>query len=471
MITGGKLLGTMAAIVTASCFALGQPTQAQDIMNLVENLTGVTMRGGNVDARQAEIQERIRFGLRSGQLTAGEANDFRVELDRIDNLKTSFMSDGRLSFSESGALMRDLNALSARVEAGLASSGPIVPTSSAEVDARQAQLDRKISDGQASGQLTRIEVQALRNELNRVADMEATFKADGALTANEVRTLLAELDEVNRHIGLQTRDDDVAHDNVEHPNINLKQAEIERGIAAGLRSGRLTHEEADEIRAEFDRLADLEAQYRASGGYLTRSEATVLNRGLSSLMARLKLEMHDEDIASPDIQEKQTRLANRITQLESTATLTTAQAAELRSELEFIADEENYFRHSGGVLTQTERERVLGDLDRLANRIDRLAMRQAPPAVSTAQYDAKKAQVLSRIARGEASGRLTWQEARMLRRQMSQLTNLEASLNADGRLDRRELARLSSELDNLENLVWQEMTDRQYAGDRYHRFF
>src|SRR5262249_45252321 len=145
---------------------------------------------------------------------------------------------------------------------------------------------------------------------------------------------------------------------------------------------------------------------------------------------------------------------------------------ELRSELEFIADEENYFRHSGGVLTQTERERVLGDLDRLANRIDRLAMRQQPPpAVSTAQYDAKKAQVLSRIATGEASGRLTSQETRMLRRQMSQLTNLEASLKSDGRLDRRELETLSSELDKLENLVWQEMTDRQYASDRYRRFF
>jgi chaperonin cofactor prefoldin len=471
MITGGRLLGTVAAIATASCFALGQPTQAQDIMNLVENLTGITNRGGNVDARQTEIQEQIRVGLRTGQLTLSEANDFRVELNRIDSLKTSFMSDGRLSFSESSALMRDLNALSARVEADLASSGPIVPTTSAEVDARQSLLDRKIVDAQASGQLTRIEVQALRNELNRVADMEATFKADGALTANEVRTLLTELDEVNSHIRLQVRDDDIAHDNVEHPNINLKQAEIERGIAAGLRSGRLTHEEAAEIRAEFNRLADLEAEYRASGGFMSRGEATVLNRGLSSLMARLKLEVHDQDVASRDIDEKQTRLANRITQLESTATLTAAQAAELRSELEFIADAETYFRHSGGILTQTERERLLGDLDRLASRIDRLAMRHPLPVVSTAQYDAKKAQVQSRITRGETSGRLTAQEARMLRRQLNQIANLEMTLKADGRLDRRELARLNSDLDNLENVVWQEMTDRQYAGDRYRRFF
>ncbi len=475
MIIGGRLVGTVAAIVTASCFALGQPAQAQGsgVMNLIENLTGVTTGGGNVDARQAEIETRIRLGLRSGQLTPSEANGLREELGHIANHEAQFMTDGRLSFTESSSLMRELNALSARLDSEIGLSGSVSTPTSAEVDGRQAQLERKIADGQASGRLTRSEAVALRNELNAVTNMEVNFKADGALTSAEVRTLLAELDHVNSHIGLQMTDDDLAQhdDNVDHPNIDARQSEIERGIARGLRSSRLTHEEAAEIRAEFDRLSNLEAQYRASGRFMSRSEATVLNRGLSSLLARLNMEVRDDDVASRDIDEKQTRLANRITQLAGTAALTASEAAQLRAELEFIADTEAYFKESGHVLNQVERQRILADLDRLANRIDRLAMDQRAPIAGSAEFDAKQAQLLNRINRAEYSGRLTAQEAGMLRKEFNRIANLEATMKADGRVNRWNMyKRLSLQLTNLENLLWQEMTDTQYAG-RYGHYF
>jgi hypothetical protein len=63
------------------------------------------------------------------------------------------------------------------------------PTATPRVDARQANQEKRIEQGVASGQLTSRETLRLEREQKRVAVAEAKAKADGAVTAGERKHL------------------------------------------------------------------------------------------------------------------------------------------------------------------------------------------------------------------------------------------------------------------------------------------
>jgi hypothetical protein len=76
-------------------------------------------------------------------------------------------------------------------------------------------------------------------------------------------------------------------------NINRRQAEIDRRIEWGIRSGSLTGREAMELRAESRDIDRLEARYRYNG--MTGWERADLDRRLDRLEYHLRREAHDDD--------------------------------------------------------------------------------------------------------------------------------------------------------------------------------
>jgi hypothetical protein len=77
-------------------------------------------------------------------------------------------------------------------------------------------------------------------------------------------------------------------------NINQRQANLDRRIDQGVRSGQLTRTEAANLRAEFRTLARLEARYRATNG-LSTWERRDLDARFDRLSMRIKNQRSDWD--------------------------------------------------------------------------------------------------------------------------------------------------------------------------------
>jgi hypothetical protein len=73
----------------------------------------------------------------------------------------------------------------------------------------------------------------------------------------------------------------------------------------------------------------------------------------------------------------------------------------------------------------------------------------------------REARIKVRIDRGYSDGRLTEYEARRLLRQLASLEGKERTFMSDGRLNRRENAELSRDLDQLASNVRFELNDQQ----------
>jgi Ni/Co efflux regulator RcnB len=77
-------------------------------------------------------------------------------------------------------------------------------------------------------------------------------------------------------------------------NINQRQANLDRKIDQGVRTGQLSRREAANLRLEFRGIARLESRYRATGG-LQQWERRDLDRRFDVLNAKIRYERRDRD--------------------------------------------------------------------------------------------------------------------------------------------------------------------------------
>ena len=179
------------------------------------------------------------------------------------------------------------------------------------INARQAQLDRRIDMGVQNGSLTRPEAQRLRGEFRMIADLEARYRSSGGLDARERADLDRRFDVLSQRIRWERADNQDRGDRGfgrgpgqgqgrdDAWNINARQAQLDRRIERNVRSGALTPREAGRLRAEFRAVADLESRYRATGGLDMRERAD-LDRRFDVLESRLRTELADRDFRWED---------------------------------------------------------------------------------------------------------------------------------------------------------------------------
>ncbi|WGM41226.1 hypothetical protein [Caulobacter sp. NIBR1757] len=77
-------------------------------------------------------------------------------------------------------------------------------------------------------------------------------------------------------------------------NINQRQAQLDRRIDMGVRSGQITRREAANLRQEFRGIARLEARYRSTGG-LQAWERVDLDRRFDRLSIKIRWQANDRD--------------------------------------------------------------------------------------------------------------------------------------------------------------------------------
>jgi hypothetical protein len=157
--------------------------------------------------------------------------------------------------------------------------------------------------------------------------------------------------------------------------VNERQRELDDRIDRGVRSGCLNRGEALRLRTEFQRIALMERQYRASNGAFTQAERQDLDRRMDRLAQDIRRQCRDDDTrwdghGNPgmpweNINQRQRRLDDRIDRGVRNRCLSAREATRLRSVFREIADMESRYRRSNGGLQDWERR----DLDR---RFDQL---------------------------------------------------------------------------------------------------
>ena len=75
-----------------------------------------------------------------------------------------------------------------------------------EIDARQAQQERRIQQGVRSGEVSRSEYSRLENEQARIRDLERQAKADGHISRAEAARIREAQNQASRHIYQEKHD-------------------------------------------------------------------------------------------------------------------------------------------------------------------------------------------------------------------------------------------------------------------------
>lgn len=163
------------------------------------------------------------------------------------------------------------------------------------VNHRQHNQQGRIAQGVKSGELTRGEARRLHAEQRQIRTEERAYKADGQLTGTERKDLQRDLNQASRGIYRQKHDaQDRPPAAVRDPGVNQRQHNQHDRIAQGVRSGSLTREEAQGLRAEQRSVRQEERQYK-SDGTLTRDERKDLHQDLNAASRGIYDEKHDAE--------------------------------------------------------------------------------------------------------------------------------------------------------------------------------
>jgi CRISPR/Cas system-associated endoribonuclease Cas2 len=170
-----------------------------------------------VNARQRTQHNRVQQGVRSGELTAGEAKSLKQEEKVLRQEERAYKSDGKLTVAERKDLHQDANQLSrdihrqkhdAQSKPAAAPLPPPLPPRRRDplVNARQGAQQARIPHGIRSGELIRPEAAQLRQQEKAIRTEERAYKADGKLTPAERKDLRQDLNGTSKDIHQQKHD-------------------------------------------------------------------------------------------------------------------------------------------------------------------------------------------------------------------------------------------------------------------------
>jgi hypothetical protein len=153
--------------------------------------------------RQAMVNDRIDAGLSRGEITAGQARLMRADLAALVSLEGRYRYGG-LSGREKLDLDRRFALIDDQIRLAMREGAEVTWVA---MEDRKVDLDARIDAGVRSGQLTSAEAQALRDDFDAIASVEADYRVDG-LSPSERADLTRRFDDLSARIHVARTDDD-----------------------------------------------------------------------------------------------------------------------------------------------------------------------------------------------------------------------------------------------------------------------
>ncbi len=170
-------------------------------LSLMATLCSLTLAGGafaqtvgSETERNVDQQQRIEQGLKSGQLSTGEAARLENGEARIDRMESNALKSGNLSPAEKARIQGAQNQESRRIYAAKHNGVTGTPESASsermQKDVqRNVNQQKRIDQGIRSGSLSRRDVGELERGQAKNAHREARAGADGNINAREQRRI------------------------------------------------------------------------------------------------------------------------------------------------------------------------------------------------------------------------------------------------------------------------------------------
>ncbi|MBA4077567.1 MAG: hypothetical protein C0508_21245 [Cyanobacteria bacterium PR.023] len=426
----------------------------------------VTTSVDNFDASLAELKQRISKNLTTGRLTIDEARSLTNQYNRVLSDRNSFKADGTLTFDETNRLNQQIDELKRSITANNHDI-QVWPG----IDGQQAAQAKRIDDGIAAGRVSRTEYEQLKAESNRIANQETLARTNG-LQLEETIALATSLRDLDKRISVSlnnsvgsgfggnpyqggwSHDRDGMGDR-DGRDFDMRQSYILKRIDEATANGRLDAAEAADLRADYTRLEQLEASYRADGR-LSSSELNVLQQGLESITTELKEKSASIAVQYPEIDRKQTELKAKIDQGVLSGKIKRFDGQKLSGSLAWIASVEAAFRQSGGTLDKAEADRIIADLDRLSAKIDRSSSNPLQELIT------RKNDLQRKIDENSASGKLSYRAARNLRRDLDRISFSLAAYSPTATIPTADIVRITADMDRLNTGITSGLT---YGGD------
>jgi len=393
----------------------------------------------DLDKRRGEIDKRIAAGIVTGKLTIEEANSAMAEYNRVMGQQEGFKAgDGIIDEREKLSLALELERLSTKVEKDIHDNSFAAKT----LQVMKQDADQAIAQGTLSGKLTAQEIQALRGELNRIADFQAArVAAQGRLEAKDAIALALDLTKL-----LKDTENSAKNTQVALPDVAKRQAELYQRITEGVMQGRLTVKDSESLKKEFYRILDQEAKYRALGG-LSFGEHAALSLELERLANTIESSMGDTQAAVPDVDGTQAELDKKMAAAVADGQLTMAQVQEFTRELDRISREEISYRFSGTGLSYAESISLVADLEKLNGRVDTALAGQT---AKWSGIDGRVNDLGKRVGEAFLAQKIAPALASELKRELDRVNQAKTAFSASGgSLNLAETESLMRDLDRL----------------------
>jgi hypothetical protein len=316
-----------------------------------------------LDARAFMQRQQIGAALYDRSLTFDEGARVMKRQEAISAYAAKIQAkNGGPTEKDLARLERRLNAADAQI-GRLTTNGKgadlnsVEGISGADLDIVQENLMNRINAGIRDGSLTADEAKGLLARQEELNKLETAFRdSGGKLTAGEQKQVLdllrKEADSINslRRNAVGTN---VANTNY-GDQIDKRQAALEKQLTAGIEAGTLTKDEANAVRAAFDKAAAFETELRADGRVNWR-EAVQMSSALNDAEIVLyDLQRNDagKKLADSFVDQKHVDL-RQAQQLESLArgvtnrTLTNDETTTLLKSQQSIADLETKLADGG----------------------------------------------------------------------------------------------------------------------------
>ncbi len=363
-----KLALTISLVFISGC----ANAEAADFNKIMESFTGTTTGWQEFDKQKVELSTAIDSALASGQLSKAQADDFKQQLETLNQQEAQAKSSGKfMSFVQSISFNKQFNALTQQVAIAIEQGKTTTP----DAVKLQSDLRTRIENDLKAGKLSEADATSIKADLAHVASMETAYRAEshGLLSQRQTELLLVELNKVKARLD---QEEELADSGSR--TLVFRRQSLETKISEGLAQARMSPTDASVLQQELAKIAMQQKQFQTANRILTGGQVLQIAGDLDRLSQQIDSKLlppkegaQPTPVASNDNYPFYfSRFDHRISRLYSMGRISQKDADDLRHDLDRTADLYQAYKTANPVLNATQTSKIDSELDTLSKRLD-----------------------------------------------------------------------------------------------------
>lgn len=420
---------------------------------LVKRLKDRQVSQPDLDNLINSVDRRLGDALSSGALSIEGCRELANDLKDITELKQQWSSESKAFDARRKLhLAAELERLAARI----GTEEHDIKPQPISLETRRNQIHELITYGLSTGRLTKPEAQKLQIEIKHLSQQETQSRsASGGLPAKEALSLASETERLFERLESQLREKYIPLNDL----LGL-QDEVERRIAEGVTSGRLSLKEGRSLRRQLDDIIrNMQVQQVKDGG-LSAGERLSFEYELARCASQTEMTIREQLLIPPNLLDRHRALDARLGLAVANGSISFKEAQGIMAQLDTLPVLATEYRRSGGGLSYAESLVLSRDLEALAEMI---AEHEKMAKSNTGSIDQKQSAIESKIIKAETEGHLSQQDAADLKQELARIAQTEADFRTSEEiLTFVEAATLIAELDRVDSNLQQLLENPQF---------